>query len=176
MSLSYKIVDIDANPIIVTEIFHNGIKQTDEEFTAGTDSNSIHESLLTTFGIEKIDVIPKSISVLITTTTSYSKSFKLATYESVGHFIFSGSNKVGIPKKIKATVFIEKISSPANIRIRDITNSNTIAEKTNITNTLEEIIDLGNISNIPTGEAIFEIQTNTTGGKFVYISSLLFEF
>lgn len=83
------------------------------------------------------------------------------TYEAEGHFIFPGSTDVGTPTLIKIIAWMKDTATGA-IRLFDATNSLVIAEKTGITEEDPTIFDMGTISNIPTGEAIFEIQLKTS--------------
>lgn len=85
------------------------------------------------------------------------------TYTAGGIFEFSGTDDVGSPTKISAVVHIGG-GTDMDIRIQDVTNVNTICEKINITNVTPTIHDLGTISNLPTGPAVFEIQFLGTGG------------
>lgn len=82
-----------------------------------------------------------------------------ATYESFAAIIFRGTDVLGTPSGIKV---IKKASSgsPAHsIRVIDKTNGdNIIAEVTGLTSTTQDIADLGNLSNLPTSESIWEIQ------------------
>jgi len=71
---------------------------------------------------------------------------------------FKGSTAVGTPTAIKA------VGLRSTIKIFDFTNSLTIAEGGN-TSTTSVIFDLGTISNIPTGEAVFEVQLKKNGGE-----------
>jgi len=100
------------------------------------------------------------------------------TYVSAARFIFRGTD-IGTPTKIKATCWVDNVGDIGAIKIYDLTNSATIAENNNITNTTESIIDLGTLSNLPSSEAIWEVQfarpTGSGQDKF-NLSSLLVEF
>jgi len=84
-------------------------------------------------------------------------------YEVLGNVIYQGSSFVGEISKINAIVHIFNATS-GDIRIFDVTNANTIAELTGFTDTIPTINDLGSISNLPSGEALFELQLLRTGG------------
>jgi len=88
---------------------------------------------------------------------------KSATYETVAAFIFEGSAALAAITSIKAIASADG-STSADIRIFDATNSLVIADLTGFTNATPEIIDLGSISNVPTGEALFELQLLRDGG------------
>ncbi len=51
-----------------------------------------------------------------------------------------------------------------DIRVYDVTNSQVICEKIDITSGTPVVIDLGTISNLPTGAAVWEVQLLGTGG------------
>lgn len=80
-----------------------------------------------------------------------------SSYKTVQIVLFEGSSVVGEPSEIKVVI---RSSGGGNkgIRIVDITNNNTICELTGFSDSDYTIKDLGNISNISTGEAIWEIQ------------------
>jgi hypothetical protein len=91
------------------------------------------------------------------------------TYTIVASFVYGGSTAVGTPTYMKAILHTSATSG--DIKIYDVTNGNTIVEK-NFTNTTKAIIDLGTLSNIPTGESIFEVQVKRTGGGNAFIGAL----
>jgi hypothetical protein len=87
------------------------------------------------------------------------------TYERVAAFPFPGTAIIPSLSKINALVRRNGAATSVSIRIYDATNALVIAEATGIT-TLDEtaITDLGTISNLPAGEATFEIQLLRVGG------------
>lgn len=87
------------------------------------------------------------------------------TYERVAAFPFPGIAIIPSLSKINALVRRNGAAESVSIRIYDATNAKVIAEATGIT-TLDEtaITDLGTISNLPAGEATFEIQLLKVGG------------
>lgn len=86
------------------------------------------------------------------------------TYERVGAFVFPGTDIVASLSKINAIVRRNGAATSASIRIYDVTNVNVIAEATGITTTDETVFtDMGAISNLPSGEAMFEIQMLRVG-------------
>lgn len=85
-----------------------------------------------------------------------------ASYLKHGSIIFLGTTKEGSPTKIQVNAY--RVGGTSyGIRIRDITNGLTIAEVTGLTNTVEGIQDLGTISNLPTGQARWELQLIRVG-------------
>lgn len=89
------------------------------------------------------------------------------TYVAAGEFIFHGtSNLPNSPNAVKMIVGAASNGSTSGFRIRDVTNNLTIAEVASATtNIAHAILDLGVISQLPAGQAIFEVQfKKNTGG------------
>lgn len=79
-------------------------------------------------------------------------------FTTVRSFIFPGTTEIGTTIS-KVLVHLNSTSSvTVSYRIQDISNSQTIASDTAISNNGVNLHDLGTISNVPTGEAIFEFQ------------------
>ena len=98
--------------------------------------------------------------------TFTSKRLKVddTTYKTKGRFVFQGSTVTGTPTLIKIIAEVSS-GSTGSVRLFDATNSLVIAEKTGISSTTPSIVDMGTISNVPTGEAIFEIQLRNSLGE-----------
>ena len=115
-------------------------------------------------------------SIISTTLSDNTNSFSTTvatTYAVLGKFIYLGSTDMGALTKIYA-IISQDSGGTTSIRIYDATNALTIAEVTGFNDTVSTIKDLGTISNLPTGLAIFEIQLKTSNSsKVVRISSVL---
>jgi len=99
------------------------------------------------------------------------------SYGAVSTFEFKGSNIVGVPSKIKVLESASSAVSTHDIRIYDITNAQVIAEITGLTNMSFQLTDLGAISNIPTGPAIWELQAQRNGGGSLFkVGSITIEY
>jgi hypothetical protein len=87
------------------------------------------------------------------------------TYERVAAFPFPGTAIIPSLSKINALVRRNGAATSVSIRIYDASNAQVIAERSGIV-TLDNtfITDLGTISNLPAGEATFEIQLLRVGG------------
>ena len=85
------------------------------------------------------------------------------SYVPIVRWIYPGSDNVGDISAIKALCHV--VSGSMSIRVFDFTNSLTICEKTGISNTSPTFHDLGAISNLPTGQAVFEIHVKGSGGS-----------
>ena len=80
-------------------------------------------------------------------------------YTAIGAFIFRGTDILGTPSNIKILARLKEVATiDMDVRIYDATNANVICEVTGITDLITTLYDLGVISNLPTGEANFEIQ------------------
>lgn len=87
-----------------------------------------------------------------------------ASYEAVAKVEYLGSDVLGIPDTIDVNAWNDGGTS-ISIEIQDVTNGNQIAEATVVTSSSEvNIEDLGTLSNIPTGPAMFEIRLLLVGG------------
>jgi len=91
------------------------------------------------------------------------------TYDTICSFIYQGSDVIGAISAVKA-IGRTSAAATAGIRIIDATNGDlVICEVTNVTNTTDAIIDLGTITNVPTGEVMLKLQAKTTSGS-IWIS------
>ena len=97
-----------------------------------------------------------------------------SSYSKIGSFKYNGSDKIGHINYIDVISYMQNGGESYSVRIFDKTNGNVICEKTGLTNTTEEIIDLGDISNVPINESIFELQArhDTKLKKMAYIDSI----
>ena len=94
----------------------------------------------------------------------FEKTVDDTVYKRVGIFIFGGSTILGTPSKIKVVSSRSGQTVDYDIKLQDLTNALTIAEKIDITNLGPEIFDLGTLNNIPAAEAMWEFQIRATGG------------
>lgn len=90
-------------------------------------------------------------------------------YVVAARFIFRGTTLLGTPASMKAAVVLSG-ANPGDIQIFDFTNSLQIVEKTGISNTAVAVVDLGSLSNLPAGEAVFELQIRVPAVGAVSIS------
>ena len=92
-------------------------------------------------------------------------------YSVVSQVLFGGTAALGVPTVCK--VVIKVATGVGSIKLFDVTNSLTIAENTNVSNTTYQIVSLGTLSNLPTGEAIFEVQLrHNTANEEITVSTL----
>ena len=93
---------------------------------------------------------------------SHSKVVKTisSSYKTVDHIIYNGSiNNEILTVKVVTNV---NLSGTYSIRLYDSENVQVIAEKTGLTNTTSEIIDLGTILNQAENNTVLELQIKQT--------------
>ena len=79
------------------------------------------------------------------------------TYRLIGRFFFAGTDKLGVMSKIKIMAHRCSGSNDYSLKVYDVINGNQIVEKTGLTNDDYQVIDLGTLSNLPSGESVFEL-------------------
>jgi hypothetical protein len=98
-------------------------------------------------------------------------------YTTRAGFVFPGTDKIGDISKINAIVFPNGAATGVDMRILDATNALVICEVLNVTTGATTITDMGTISNLPTGEAVFTIQIRRLGpGGQARVSSITMEY
>ncbi len=95
------------------------------------------------------------------------------SYEVKAAFRFRGTDTVGNINVIKAVANVTGAST-GSVRLFDFTNGLQICEKTGIADTIPTIQDLGTVSNLPTGDAIIEVQMLVGSGK-IQVASVVGE-
>ena len=100
-------------------------------------------------------------------------SAKTASYETLVPFIFGGTTRYGSsPTKIYLLAWCDS-GMTFDLKVQDVTNAQTIGEVTGLSNTAAAIVDLGTLSNLPAGQAIFELQfKGSVSNKVGYVSAL----
>jgi hypothetical protein len=125
------------------------------------------------FDITGTNLVATNVQSAIQEINSNANSFKLlditlqsltssASYTSFAQLIFRGTATLGNPTAIKLVAWVS--ANAYDVRVVDITNALTIAEKIGSTNTASAIINLGTLSNLSSGEAIWDLQARVTGG------------
>lgn len=95
-----------------------------------------------------------------------------SSYRIISYFEYDGSDNVFTPVKIQAVLARSNAGSTAKCRIYDSTNAQVIAEVTGLVlSTTFQIYDLGVVSNVPTGPAVWEFQIEkTSGGGSIWVA------
>ena len=102
---------------------------------------------------------------------------KAKTYEVVHVFVFHGSSVIGEPKSIKVLGGLaDSKEEGISVRIYDVTNANLIAELVEAEDDWPAVLDLGQISNVPDGESVWELQVKSKKKKKVAVAHLVMEF
>ena len=96
-------------------------------------------------------------------TTPYLPIKTSGSYQVVCRFVFPGTDNINLsPDTAKSVMSRQNAGITVSVRIYDLTNSNTIAETTAQSPSTDDgdptVLDLGTVSNLPTTEAVFEIQ------------------
>jgi len=138
-------------------------------------SNGFPDNLTTQEAIELAKTGDGRSSMSINPGAENSRPFMKADvnqYTHLGSTLFLGTTKVGIPKNFIVSVEADKgadVGKTIDIKVFDSINANVLAEKIGIVLALAKtIIDLGAISNLPTGQVPIELQGRsgiTNGGK-----------
>ena len=98
--------------------------------------------------------------------THIGRSTKNSDYTRIGgSFKYQGSERIGLINYIEVLSYKQSSITSYDVRIYDKTNKNVLVEKTGNSNNNVEVIDLGEITNIPTNNAILEIQARRVGGS-----------
>ena len=94
-------------------------------------------------------------------------------YSVEARFIFRGSAVLGEPSAIKIIAEVASAVDPGDVRIYDKTNDKQIAEITGIDVEDVVIYDMGQLSNISEGEAMWEVQLRVpTKGDSIEVKAL----
>jgi len=97
-----------------------------------------------------------------------------SSYEVHTAFRFGGTSTLGTPTAIKAVVSLDGGDSTGYVKIYDRSNNKTIVSKS-FTNDDIHILNLGSLSNLPSNEAVWEVQIKANNATIICSSlSILF--
>lgn len=100
------------------------------------------------------------------------------SYARLASFTFPGSDNVDL-SFIKVISYMDTSITSYDLRIYDATN-NAIISEANFNNIIEQVNDMGILSNLPVSEAIWEVLSKRNGGsgnnKNVYVKEVTMEF
>jgi hypothetical protein len=86
-------------------------------------------------------------------------------FQVLNHYIWMGTNEHGTPTAIKIVARAEGgAGRPIDVRIVDATNGGLVIASVQTESTTFIIIDMGTVSNLSAGEALWEIQGKRTSG------------
>ena len=102
---------------------------------------------------------------------------KGTSYGVIAYAIFEGTNISGTPGSVHISALVDKANVNYSIRITNSATGDVIVEKTGMNNEELEIIDMGTITNLSTGQILFEIQGKCDAANaHVQLSNLLIRF
>ena len=122
------------------------------------EQSEIRTLAITEEGIQVADDEGDINKIINVTQISESKSVKSSSWAVATKFIYLGTEQIGEINKSFVRAYMNRNQTHYDIRLVNSENSDVICEKYNLTNTREEIIDLGEISNLPENSTIIEIQ------------------
>lgn len=94
------------------------------------------------------------------------------SYTVAARFVFCGTDSMGVPASAKTIVWRNTGSNLCGARLYDLTNSLVIAEITDVDEADPTLRDMGTLSNVPTGEAMLELQIKGNTGASIRVSAL----
>lgn len=157
------LIGINRSDDVVDIIFEDVLSGGDETILNTTISNHIPQT-----GTRKVSFFRYTPKTTKTNSTVYQRIG--------GPFKYNGSLEMGPINQVEVISNMDSGMTSYSVRLYDATNETIIAEITGQTNTLEELINLGTISNIPEEEAIFEIHVKRVGGTtstFAYVEDVI---
>jgi hypothetical protein len=83
--------------------------------------------------------------------------FGQTTYAGLA-FIFQGTTILGDPSKIEVIARAKDPGKTGDLRVFDVDNNKVICELIGISNNTFQILDLGDLDNLPSSKTIWEIQ------------------
>jgi hypothetical protein len=98
------------------------------------------------------------------------------TYTTLGRFTFLGTNILTVPKAAKFILWAGESGGSHYARIYDLTNANVIAEVGPFSGQTVTVQTDSTLTNLPTGEAIFEVQIRDANGKKARCSGAVLTF
>ena len=99
-----------------------------------------------------------------------------SSYGTIAYFPFGGSDYLGIPAAVRVLAHGKNSGKNFDIRIVQSDTGDVIAELAGSSNSDVALLDLGTLSNISTGPAIWEIQSKVESGGEVRLSAVSIKF
>lgn len=126
--------------------------------------------------VNALDNKAKCIEITLSGNANNYLFAKSATYAVLSRFVFKGTTILGSPTNIKAIIHVKTAAKPGDVRIYDLTNANVICEVTGVSSLVPITVNLGTLSNLPSGEAMFEVQAKDPLADEIYVSGIVMEF
>lgn len=160
ISISQNILRVDTIGDVVKIVFEDALSAGEQTILSSLVST--HVAIVEDEYSKLIKLVPRDKKI---NNTSYSRE---------DTFVYDGTNNIEEIKKITLVSNMDVGVSNYSVKIFDTTNVLPIIEET-FTNTVESIIDITNITNLPTEKAIFELLVKKEGGnvtKYAHIDSI----
>ena len=145
----------------INTVNSNGNSKVNVDFNdelSNSERIKLHKVLLS-WDTESTNIYEKIIPVYLN-----GNGINTSSYLRYGVYGYSGTNLTLSFKKISIVAYMDNTVTDYSVRIFNMTNSNIIAEAT-FTNTTEQILDMGSLSNIPSNPSILEIHLKRNGGN-----------
>lgn len=124
--------------------------------------NGSEETILDGLVAAHVPTPPKITFFSITPTRD---SINNQSYFRIADFQYAGSDVNGLINQIDIISYKDNNVTSYDIKIVDVTNATIIKEMTGFSNNSAELIEILPLSNIPTSQALIEIQAKRNGGK-----------
>lgn len=141
----------------------------------GWQSDVLDEGVNYRFGCDSkwsLFVSPRTVDFPFRGATGPFVESSSQTYEVLYRWEFAGSDRFGVPIGISSIVWRESGANAVDVRVYDLNNALTIAEKTGIVSGSIATVDLGAVSNVPASKSIWEYQMKVGVGTKGRSSSL----
>ena len=166
----------------ISGVTHINLSGDDIDIHSSSDLSGGDQTTLTTIvsnhvgTITNLEKTPKMIQQIDINKSSKTKN----VYVSMSKIIYYGNESIGEIQTIEVVAYMESDATSFDIKIVDKKNSsNVIAEKTGLTNTSDEIIDMGQITNLPDKKTRFEVQIRKNGSNKsakIYLDTILIKY
>jgi hypothetical protein len=166
----------------ISGVTHINLSGDNIDIHSSSDLSAGDQTTLTTIvsnhnGVElNLEKAPKMIQQIDVNKSSKTQN----NYVTMSKIIYYGAESIGEIQTIEVIAYMESNATSFDIKIVDKKNSsNVIAEKTGLTNTIDEIIDMGTISNLPSKKSRLEIQIRKNGSNKsakVYLDTVLVKY
>lgn len=162
----------------VTAVTDNGTDHSiDVTYVASNGAFATSDPVVLTFSPAGAGIKWETVTLIKATdagVTPYVSVTGVVSNTVVGTFIYPGLNNVSAISKVLANVWTANVGNTPLVSIYDVTNALLICSSTAGTSTSAgQIIDLGTISNLPAGNAVFQIRVSSSGAFDSRLASIM---
>lgn len=149
----------------ITAVTDNGTDHAlDVTYISSNGTFAASDPVVLTFSPSGAGIKWDTISLYDTGNLAYKSVTGITSNVVLATFIYPGTNNVSAISKILANVWTSNAGNTPLVSIYDTTNSLLIASSTAGTSTsVNQIIDLGTISNLPVNSAIIQVRLSASG-------------